>query len=136
LIFFRDRDGDENWRAFSVDINTDAVVPLTPEQGVKILRPGNQSQIFPRSSVRHNQRDKRYFDLFRVNIVTGASELQFENPDFPVSSPMQLPAALGSRLNAAGTTEVFELYRRDRKSGFSNCSSLAPVTILTLNRSK
>src|SRR5439155_16060358 len=42
LVFFRERDGDENWRAASVDITNGAVVitngavvPLTPEQGVK-----------------------------------------------------------------------------------------------------
>jgi Tol biopolymer transport system component len=35
LVFFRERDGDENWRAASVDVADGAVVPLTPEQGVK-----------------------------------------------------------------------------------------------------
>jgi len=109
LIFFRDRDGDENWRAFSVDINTDAVVPLTPEQGVKSFVQ-EISHKFPEEVLfRHNQRDKRYFDLFRVNIVTGASELQFENPDFTgLITDSSYRLRLGSRLNAAGTTEVFE----------------------------
>src|SRR5882724_3122412 len=35
VVFFRDRDGDENSRAASVDIASGAVVPLTPETGVK-----------------------------------------------------------------------------------------------------
>ena len=35
LVFFQERDGDENWRASSVDIANGAIVPLTPEQGVK-----------------------------------------------------------------------------------------------------
>jgi dipeptidyl aminopeptidase/acylaminoacyl peptidase len=109
LIFFRDRDGDENWRAFSVDIKTDAIVPLTPEQGVKSFVQ-EISHKFPEEVLfRHNQRDKRYFDLFRVNIVTGASELQFENPDFTgLITDSSYRLRLGSRLNAAGTTEVFE----------------------------
>src|ERR1700760_3409132 len=35
LVYFRDRDGDENYRAFSVDIESEAGTPLTPEGGVK-----------------------------------------------------------------------------------------------------
>ena len=31
LVFFRERDGDENWRAASVDITNGTIVPLTPE---------------------------------------------------------------------------------------------------------
>jgi dipeptidyl aminopeptidase/acylaminoacyl peptidase len=109
LIFFRDHDGDENWRGFSVDIQTDAVVPLTPEPGVKSFIQEMDHKFPEEVLFRHNQRDKRYFDLFRINIVTGESELKFQNPDFAgliTDSAFQL--RLGSRLNAAGTTEVFE----------------------------
>src|SRR6201994_4626967 len=38
LIFFRDRDGDENYRAFSVDIESEAAAPLTPD-GAKSYMP-------------------------------------------------------------------------------------------------
>jgi len=34
LVFFRERDGDENWRAYSVAIDNGATVSLTPEHGV------------------------------------------------------------------------------------------------------
>ena len=59
--------------------------------------------------IRHNQRDKRYFDLFRVNVVTGESELEFENPDFyDLFTDSDLPLRLAARLNADGTAEWFE----------------------------
>jgi hypothetical protein len=35
LVFFQERDGDENWRASSVDVISGAIVPLTPAHGVK-----------------------------------------------------------------------------------------------------
>src|SRR5436189_168407 len=35
LVYFEERDGDENWRGSSVDIATGAVVPLTPPRGVR-----------------------------------------------------------------------------------------------------
>jgi dipeptidyl aminopeptidase/acylaminoacyl peptidase len=109
LIYFRDHDGDENYRAFSVDIATSAVVPLTPDDGVKSFMQEIDHKFPEQVLFRHNQRDKRYFDLFGINIVSGASELKFENPDFLdliTDSAFQL--RLGSRVNAAGTVEIFE----------------------------
>jgi dipeptidyl aminopeptidase/acylaminoacyl peptidase len=109
LIYFRDHDGDENYRAFSVDIATGAMVPLTPDGGVKSFLQEIDHKFPEQVLFRHNQRDKRYFDLFRVNVVHGTSELIFENPDFAdfiTDSAFRL--RLGTRLNAAGTAEVFE----------------------------
>jgi dipeptidyl aminopeptidase/acylaminoacyl peptidase len=109
LIFFRDHDGDENYRAFSVEVGTNAIVPLTPEAGVKSFIQETDQKFPDEALFRHNQRDKRYFDLFRVNIVTGASELKFENPDFyDLVTDSAFNLRLASRLNAAGTVELFE----------------------------
>src|ERR1700760_72204 len=109
LVFFRDRDGDENYRAFSVDIESEAAIPLTPEGGVKSSLQ-EISHKFPQEMlIRHNQRDKRYFDVFRVNVVTGESKLAFENPDFyNLFSDSNLQLRLAARLNAQGTAEWFE----------------------------
>jgi hypothetical protein len=30
IVFFRDQGGDENWRAWRVDLQTDDIKPLTP----------------------------------------------------------------------------------------------------------
>ena len=59
--------------------------------------------------IRHNARDKSRFDLFRINIVTGASELKFENTEYAdlfTDSDFQLRMA--TRLAADGTAEIFE----------------------------
>ncbi|MBV9979245.1 S9 family peptidase [Bradyrhizobium sp.] len=109
LIYFRDHDGDENYRAFSVDIGTNAVVPLSPDGGVKCYLQEVDRKFPDEVLLRHNQRDKRYFDLFRIKVSSGASELAFENPDFAdyvTDSAFQL--RLGLRLNPAGTAEVSE----------------------------
>jgi dipeptidyl aminopeptidase/acylaminoacyl peptidase len=109
LIFFRDRDGDENARAFSVDIETGAIVPLTPDNGVKSFLQAIDHKFPEEVLFRHNQRDKRYFDLFRINIVTGASELKFENPDFySLLTDRDFRLRLGARLNAEGAMQYFE----------------------------
>jgi dipeptidyl aminopeptidase/acylaminoacyl peptidase len=109
LIFFRDHDGDENWRASSVDIDSGAIVPLTPPQGVKSFVQEIDHKFPEEVLLRHNQRDKRYFDLFRINLVTGAGELTFENSEYAelvTDSNFQL--RLGIRLTADGTAEIFE----------------------------
>lgn len=109
LVFFRERDGDENWRAASVDITDGKIVPLTPEQGVKSFLQEIDYKFPQEMLIRHNARDKSRFDLFRVNVVTGASELKFENTEYAAlitDSDFQL--RLGSRLAANGTAEIFE----------------------------
>jgi dipeptidyl aminopeptidase/acylaminoacyl peptidase len=82
LVFFQERDGDENWRASSVDTGSGAIVPLTPQHGVTAYWQESDRKFPDEMLFRHNARDKRYFDLFRINIVTGKSELLFENNEF------------------------------------------------------
>ncbi|GKQ53073.1 S9 family peptidase [Bradyrhizobium sp. Ce-3] len=109
VVFFRERDGDENWRAASVDITDGKIVPLTPETGVRSFLQESDRKFPEEMLLRHNQRDKRYFDMYRVNVATGASELVYENHDYVAlitDSTFQL--RLASRLIADGSAEVFE----------------------------
>jgi dipeptidyl aminopeptidase/acylaminoacyl peptidase len=109
LVYFQERDGDENWRASSVDIVSGAIVPLSPERGVKSFLQKVDHKFPDQMLLRHNARNKRYFDLFRVNLVTGASELLYENNEYVLliaDSDFQL--RLGSRIATDGTSEYFE----------------------------
>jgi dipeptidyl aminopeptidase/acylaminoacyl peptidase len=109
LVFFRERDGDENWRASSVDIESGAIVPLTPERGVRSFLQELDRKFPEEVLLRHNQRDKRFFDLFRSNVVTGASELLFENHDYAgLITDSDFRIRLGERFAADGTAEFFE----------------------------
>lgn len=109
VVFFQERDGDENWRACTVDIRDGAVVSLTPARGV---RAGVQevSHRFPREMLlAHNQRDKRHFDLYRVNVVTGRSERLFENRQFVgLLTDSAFRLRLGSRILKDGSIEWLE----------------------------
>ncbi|MHC2439205.1 S9 family peptidase [Bradyrhizobium sp. USDA 4451] len=109
LVFFRERDGDENWRAASVDVTDGKIVPLTPEAGVKSFVQESDRKFPDEMLLQHNQRDKRYFDLYRVNIVTGASVLVYENPDYAgLVTDSAFRLRIATRLAADGTAEVFE----------------------------
>src|SRR5262249_1712283 len=73
VVFFRDQGGDENWRAWRVDLQTGDVRPLTPGPGVKSYVQ-QTSPCFPGELLlAHNARDKRYFDIHRVDVATASS---------------------------------------------------------------
>jgi dipeptidyl aminopeptidase/acylaminoacyl peptidase len=109
VVFFEERDGDENWRASSVDIQDGTIVPLTPPRGVRAWLQ-EVSQRFPREMLfSHNERDKQFFDLFRIDVVTGTSTRLYENHRFAwlvTDSSFQL--RLGIRLLKDGSAEVLE----------------------------
>ena len=112
LVFFQERAGDENWRASSVDIASGAIVALTPPQGVKSFLQEVDYKFPQEMLIGHNGRDRRYFDLFRTNIVTGASELTFQNNDYvELITDSDFRLRLAARLTADGTTELFERQR-------------------------
>jgi dipeptidyl aminopeptidase/acylaminoacyl peptidase len=109
LVFLREHDGDENWRMSSVDIASGAIILLTPEHGVLSFLQEADHKFPEEILLRHNGRNKRYFDLFRVNVVTGNSELLFENNEYVnliTDSDFQL--RMSSRFAADGTVEYFE----------------------------
>jgi dipeptidyl aminopeptidase/acylaminoacyl peptidase len=110
IVFFEERGGDENWRASSVDILDGTIVPLTPPRGV-LSHLQEASHRFPREMLfGHNARNKQFSDLYRIDIVTGRSELLFENHRFGwflTDSAFRLRVAL--RYLADGSLECLEL---------------------------
>ncbi len=109
LVFFQERDGDENWRASSVDIATGAIKALTPERGVRSWVQ-ETSHLYPDEIlVNHNERDRSYFDLYRVNVVSGASTLVYENREFAwLVTDSAFRLRLGGRYAADGSAEILE----------------------------
>jgi dipeptidyl aminopeptidase/acylaminoacyl peptidase len=109
IVFFQERDGDENWRASSVDVATGAVKALTPERGVRSFLQETSDRLPDEMLIRHNGRDRAYFDLFRVNIVTGDIALQYENRGFDwLITDSAFRLRLGTRYAVDGTMEIVE----------------------------
>jgi dipeptidyl aminopeptidase/acylaminoacyl peptidase len=114
LVFFEERDGDENWRASSVDVRDGAVVPLTPARGVRSWTQQVSHRLPNEMLFAHNERDNRWFDLYRINIVTGRSDMVYENHRFTgFATDSALRLRLGSRQLEDGTLVWLEL----RKNG-------------------
>ncbi|HKW95653.1 MAG TPA: S9 family peptidase, partial [Methylomirabilota bacterium] len=74
VLFSREQGGDENWQLHRVDVDSGEIRPLTPGPGVHSWAQQISHRFPDEVLISHNQRDERYFDLYRVNAVTGASQ--------------------------------------------------------------
>lgn len=82
LIFIQDRDGDENWQVYCINISNGNVKELTPFKGIQ-ARILAVSYKFPEEIIIGlNNRDPRYHDIYRMNITTGNMTLVMENNEF------------------------------------------------------
>ena len=82
LICLQDRDGDENWRLYAVELGSAArsTRDLTPFDGVQ-ARLLEESKRFPEEVlVELNKRDPRLHDVHRLSLTTGELELVAQNP--------------------------------------------------------
>ncbi|MFG6095356.1 S9 family peptidase [Leptothoe sp. ISB3NOV94-8A] len=85
LIYLQDADGDENFHLYLVDVTTSMVRDLTPFQGVK-ANPIELDPDFPdRALVSLNLKDRQKFDVYSINLTTGAVEFDTDNPGNIVS---------------------------------------------------
>jgi dipeptidyl aminopeptidase/acylaminoacyl peptidase len=82
VVFFRDQGGDENWRAWRLDLQTADVRPLTPGPGVTCFIQQSSRHFPSELLIAHNERDRRYFDIYRTNVATGESTLVEANEGF------------------------------------------------------
>jgi dipeptidyl aminopeptidase/acylaminoacyl peptidase len=77
LIYLQDTHGDENYHVFLVDLATGPVRDLTPFQGIRAVNvlPGDRELL-----VGLNMRNRQLFDMYRIDLETGAIRLDTENP--------------------------------------------------------
>ncbi len=80
VLYTKDFGGDENFHVVIVDINSGVVKDLTPHEGTRASvldeLPDDDDHIL----VTHNKRDKKVFDVYRINIRTGEEKLAALNP--------------------------------------------------------
>ncbi|MCP5271703.1 MAG: S9 family peptidase [Burkholderiaceae bacterium] len=80
LLYTKDFGGDENFHVVAVDASSGKITDLTPFENVRAAVIDDLPQDPQHILVQHNQRDKRAFDVYRVNVKTGAQTLVAQNP--------------------------------------------------------
>jgi dipeptidyl aminopeptidase/acylaminoacyl peptidase len=82
LLYVQDKNGDENWRLYVVDLQSDAVQDLTPFEGVQSrlveVSPKHPAEVI----VGLNQRHPQWHDLYRVNLVTSERTILLQHDRF------------------------------------------------------
>jgi dipeptidyl aminopeptidase/acylaminoacyl peptidase len=82
ILYIQDKNGDENWRLYVVDLQDGGVRDLTPFDGVQ-ARLQEISPDFPAEIlVAINRRNAQLHDLYRLNIRTGELALLRQNDGF------------------------------------------------------
>jgi dipeptidyl aminopeptidase/acylaminoacyl peptidase len=80
ILYLQDGDGDENDHLFSADLESGAIRDLTPFRGVRaqnvLVDPAHPVHVL----VALNLRDRRVFDMHRIDLATGAVTLEAQNP--------------------------------------------------------
>ena len=80
LIYLQDVEGDENWHAFGVDLTSGNVRDYTPFQGVRADIVATDPAFPGVILVSLNLRDRKVFDVHRLDLATGAVVLDTQNP--------------------------------------------------------
>jgi dipeptidyl aminopeptidase/acylaminoacyl peptidase len=129
VLYMQDRDGDENWHLHGVDLKSGADRDLTPLDGVQ-ARFEEMSERFPREIlIGLNDRDKRYHDVHRLDIVTGKRKLVQQNDGFfSFQFDHDYKLRLGMKPEKDGGASMME---PDGKGGFRELAKVPPGDSLT-----
>ncbi len=80
ILYIQDKNGDENFHLYATNVVTGETKDLTPIDGVR-AEIQEVSRKFPDEVlVGLNDRDKRFHDIWRINIATGEKKLVQQNP--------------------------------------------------------
>jgi dipeptidyl aminopeptidase/acylaminoacyl peptidase len=80
IMFLQDTDGDENWRLYSVDLDSGEPVDFTPFDGIQV-RIVDHSKHHPNTMlISMNKQDPRLHDVYRLDLETGDMEIVARNP--------------------------------------------------------
>jgi hypothetical protein len=106
IVFF-DTAGDQNYRAYSVDLDTGVEKPLTPAGGVRAYLQQRSARFPSEMLFGINARDRKLYDIVRINIATGESQPIFQNPGFrPIYTAADFTVRFGRRGLLGGAEEI------------------------------
>jgi dipeptidyl aminopeptidase/acylaminoacyl peptidase len=118
VLYMQDSDGDENFHLYGVDLSSGNVRDYTAFQGIRGQITATDPNFPDEVLVSLNLRDRRLFDVHRLNLNTGALVLDTENPGdvagFSADPRFQIRAA--QVVTPDGGTEI--RIRDDSKSAW------------------
>ena len=130
IIYLQDTDGDENWHAYGVDLSSGNVRDYTPFQGVRADIVATDPAFPNEILISLNLRDRKAFDVHRLDVVTGAVVLDTENPGDVVGwgADPRLAVRAAQVATAEGGTEI--RIREADRSPWKSWIKVGPEEIL------
>jgi dipeptidyl aminopeptidase/acylaminoacyl peptidase len=80
ILTIKQSQGDENWHLYSIDVSSGIQRDLTPFSGTRAENVISDARHPHELLVGLNLRDRRFSDMYRVNLETGALTLDTRNP--------------------------------------------------------
>jgi dipeptidyl aminopeptidase/acylaminoacyl peptidase len=109
ILFLQDEGGDENWRVYSVDVESYKQVDLTPLEKVRAEIVGLSHERPDVALIALNDRTPEYHDLYEINIATGERKLVERNDQEFAGylEDLQLRPRLAVKTLADGGGEIY-----------------------------
>lgn len=110
VLFARDKDGDENGHLYVVDLGKKETKDLTPVDGVHVDLVGLSPKRPREALVAMNDRDKKFEDVYLVDLTTGTRKLAQQNDGGYAGwlSDDDLRVRYGERQNSDGSMDILQ----------------------------
>lgn len=82
LLYLQDEGGNEDFHLYRVNLADGDIRDLTPEKKIRAMPEGPNPKFPTELLVGINDRDPRFHDLYRINLVTGERKLLAKNEQF------------------------------------------------------
>ncbi|GGX43256.1 S9 family peptidase [Saccharospirillum salsuginis] len=114
VLYDQDRDGDENWHIYGINVESGQCLDLTPIDGVAAFV-AKLSYHHPDSLVVGlNDRDESLHDLYVINVLTGERRLLVENPGYQlITVDRDFQVRLGEKMEADGSVQRYRFEREE-----------------------
>ena len=108
ILYLQDQAGEENWRVYSVTLETGETTDLTPLDGVRARIQAVSHEFPDEILIALNDRDPAHHDIYRVNITTGEKSLVMENEGFDFTTDDKYNVRFAERLTSGGGKEMLK----------------------------
>jgi len=110
VLYVQDKDGDENWHVYCVDLRDDKITDLTPIPGVQARVEEVSHKIPGEILIGINDRDPKLHDIHRVNLSTAERKLVIENTENFVGyvTDDDFKVRFAVKMTPDGGSEVFQ----------------------------
>ncbi len=130
IVYMQDKNGDENWRLYSVNLGNNEIKDLTPFEKTQARVCATNYRFPDTMLVSLNNRDETWHDLYSLNIITGELKLVFRNEGY---SSFIIDNGLKLRGLSKTTPDGSEIFKVDADGGISIWDKIPSEDELTTN---